>query len=131
MAARAYGTKQANWQQFADTRIYIGDLADDGVPKSMGAGFACLHPGDVMEWVPSYDEFIVVLSGRFAVDFAGGSVTAGPHEMVWVEQGDPVAFRADGEEVLLAFGTNPPWQTTPETRASAAMFRPLAASPVD
>ncbi|CAM5715497.1 hypothetical protein SCALM49S_05223 [Streptomyces californicus] len=74
MAARTYGTKEANWQQFADTRIYIGDLADDGVPKSMGAGFACLHPGDVMEWVPSYDEFIVVLTGRFAVDFEGGSV---------------------------------------------------------
>ncbi|CAM5490917.1 Glutamyl-tRNA(Gln) amidotransferase subunit A, chloroplastic/mitochondrial [Streptomyces californicus] len=26
----------------------------------MGAGFACLHPGDVMEWVPSYDEFVVL-----------------------------------------------------------------------
>ncbi|MFD8551700.1 hypothetical protein ACFV08_08860 [Streptomyces fradiae] len=131
MAAHKYDTKRANWQRFADTRIYIGDLADDGVPKSMGAGYACLYPGDVMEWVPSYDEFIVVLSGRFAVDFEGGSVSAGPHEMVWVEKGDPVTFRADGEKVLLAFGTNPPWQTTPETRASAAMFRPLDASPVD
>ncbi|KUF16724.1 MULTISPECIES: hypothetical protein [Streptomyces] len=131
MAAYTYDTQRANWQQFADTKIYIGDLADDGVPKSMGAGFAVLHPGDVMEWVPSYDEFIVVLSGRFAVDFEGGSVTAGPHELVWVEEGDPVAFRADGEQVLLAFGTNPPWQTTEATRASAAMFRPLPGSPVD
>ncbi|MGV9314524.1 hypothetical protein ACWDR0_20415 [Streptomyces sp. NPDC003691] len=130
MAAHKYGFQQANWQQFADKRIYIGDLADDGIPKSMGAGFAALYPGDTMEWVPSYDEFIIILSGRFAVDFEGGSVSAGPRDMVWVEKGEPVVFRADGEEVLLAFGTNPPWQTTPETRASAAMFRPLADSPV-
>jgi ethanolamine utilization protein EutQ (cupin superfamily) len=131
MTAHKYDTKQAAWRQFADKQIFIGDLADDGVRKSMGAGFASLHPGDVMEWVPSYEEFIVVLSGTFTVDFEGGSVTAGPHEMVWVEKGDLVTFRADGERVLLAFGTNPPWQSTPETQASAHMFRPLSGSPVD
>ncbi len=130
MTVRKYDTKQATWQQFGDARIYIGDLLDDGTEKAMGAGFAYLLPGDEMAWVPSYEEFIIVLSGKFTVRYEGGSVTAGPNELVWVEKGGPVTFLADGEPVLLAFGTNPPWGSTPETKASAHLFRPIA-SPVD
>ncbi|MBD2829709.1 hypothetical protein ID875_19610 [Streptomyces globisporus] len=53
MAARTYGTKEANWQQFADTRIYIGDLADDGVPKSMGAASPACTPGTSWNGCPA------------------------------------------------------------------------------
>ncbi|CAM4008663.1 hypothetical protein GCM10009799_41290 [Nocardiopsis rhodophaea] len=131
MTISKYTSDNAHWIQFGDAEVFIGDVLTEENSKSMGGGFACFLPEASMTWSPSYDEAIIVLAGKFTVDSKDSSATAGPGEMIWVEAGTSVTFRAGREKVWLAFATYPLWGTTTETQANSSALRPVTSPPSD
>ncbi|WP_017601781.1 hypothetical protein [Nocardiopsis lucentensis] len=131
MSISKFTADDAAWVRFGDSGVYIGNVLHEKNSTSMGAGFACFEAGALMTWTPSYDEVIVVRSGRFTVDSEDGSVTAGPGEIVWVRASAPVTFRAGAQKTWIAFATHPIWDATPEAKSQASALHPVDGPPAD
>jgi ethanolamine utilization protein EutQ (cupin superfamily) len=53
---------------------------------------------------------MVILKGTITVSDEHGSVTAGPGEIIAMQQGDRVTIRSHGDDVVTAYVTYPHWQ---------------------
>jgi ethanolamine utilization protein EutQ (cupin superfamily) len=120
---------EAKWAQFDASKIFLGDIMDETNSKSMGVGYARYDKGESNEWTVTYDEVLVILKGSFTVEFDNDSVTAGPGEIIWLEAGTPVVYKAI-EEVRLVYVTYPVWGSTEGTKANAGALRAVS-SPTD
>ena len=67
----------------------------------MTVGFARYGAGESNPWTMSYDEALIVTSGRFTVESDGIDITAGPGEAIYLRDGTEVVYRADEDTELV------------------------------
>jgi ethanolamine utilization protein EutQ (cupin superfamily) len=129
MACVTFTEHEAKWTQFSASKIFLGDIVDETNSQSMGVGYARYDKGESNEWTVTDDEVLVILKGSFTVESDTASVTAGPGEMIWLESGTPVVYKAN-EAVRLVDVTSPVWGSTEGTQATAGVLRAVR-SPAD
>jgi ethanolamine utilization protein EutQ (cupin superfamily) len=54
---------------------------------------------------------MIVLEGRLSVSTDGGTVTAGPGEIVYMPKGEVLTIRSHEEGAVTAYVTYPHWRT--------------------
>ena len=131
-ANRCYFCKSELWarlHQVAAERClrYVLD-GSNGV--AMTVGFARYGKGSSNAWTVTYDEALVITQGTFSVDTADGTTTASAGQIIYLEAGTELVYRAD-EDCELAFVTYPHWQqATQESEFASRLddFHPVPAS---
>jgi len=53
---------------------------------------------------------MIVLEGKLSVDSGGGTVSAGPGDIVYMPKGEKVLIRSHDEGAITAYVTYPHWQ---------------------
>lgn len=76
--------------------------AGDGTP--LGAGLVRLH-GACFDWTVTYDEVLIVLSGKLTVTTKDGVMTAGPQDSIWLPAGTALTYEA--EHCMVAYAIHP------------------------
>ncbi|MBB3912077.1 cupin domain-containing protein [Sphingomonas desiccabilis] len=89
---------------------YVANLVDqrDGAPITIGYGR--YGPDQRMEEEIVVDDVMIVLEGRVSVESDGGTVTAGPGEIVHMPKGSRVTIRSHEAGAVTAYVTYPHWQ---------------------
>jgi len=88
-------------------RFAYGDQAEvtvvtgDGDGTVLGTGYARFVDAAI-PWTVRYDEVILVLEGTFSVETPEGTLTAGPHDCIWLPDGTDVVYRAESALVFYA-----------------------------
>lgn len=110
MSVRRFTADQADWYQYRDREIFVGDVLDSSNSETMSVGFyRNRNKGEANEWIVTYDEALVVTKGALTVRSAEGATTARPGEVIFLTKGTKVAYEAaeDGTEVVYV--TYPHW----------------------
>lgn len=124
MAGFKVTQEDASWVRFDSSRIFLGEVVDESNSTSMGVGYARYDGGESNDWTLTYDEALIVLSGSFSVAFGDGEVSAGPGEIIWIEAGTSVVYKAH-EDTVLVYVSYPMWRSTEGTKSNAALLNPL------
>jgi ethanolamine utilization protein EutQ len=111
MACYKHNEKTAKWVQFGEAQIFLGDMLDAENSTTMGVGYARYDKGAANEWTLTYDEALIILQGRFSVEFDGQVVTADAGEIIWIEKGTSLTYRAN-EATVLVYVSYPVWGAT-------------------
>ena len=127
MAGFKFTLDDAKWVQFDSSRIFLGEVVDETNSSSMGVGYARYDAGEANEWTLSYDEALIVLKGSFTVAVGDGEVSAGLGDVLWLEAGTSVVYKAN-EDAVLVYVSYPMWCSTKGTKANAALLRPVGSS---
>ena len=90
--------------------VFAGNVVDqrDGGPITIGYGR--YGPEQSTDETLAVDDVMIVLEGRLTVSSAGGSMTAGPGEIVYMPKGEKVTIRSHGQGAVTAYVTYPHWQ---------------------
>ncbi len=100
------GVADASFQprfEYGDqAQVAVVTGSGDGTP--LGTGFARFTDAAI-PWTVRYDEVILVIEGRFAVETEDGTITAGPRECIWLPNGTEVVYRA--EQALVFYTIHP------------------------
>lgn len=118
------------WFQAQESPIYLTDVLDGSNGVAMTVGFARYGKGSSNAWTVTYDEALVITQGTFSVDTADGTTTASAGQIIYLEAGTELVYRAD-EDCELAFVTYPHWQqATQESEFASRLddFHPVPAS---
>lgn len=119
----SYGVQDvAEWWQARGVGMKIGDAVDHTSDHgSLSVGFARYAKGAENAWTVSYDEALVITKGRFTVETKDGAHTADAGEVIVLDSGSEVVYRAD-EETELVYVTHPHWFEATETGPHAAQL---------
>jgi ethanolamine utilization protein EutQ (cupin superfamily) len=90
--------------------IFAGNVVDqrDGAPVTIGYGRYA--PSQSLGETLAVDDVMIVLEGRLSVSTPGGTVTAGPGEIVHMPKGEAVTIRSHEQGAVTAYVTYPHWQ---------------------
>lgn len=100
-----------------DALIETANVVDQRHGGPVTVGFGRYGPGAVLEEVIAVYDTMIVLEGEVSVTSDGGTVTAGPGDVVYMPEGERVTIRASDGGALTAYVTYPHWQ---EARADAS-----------
>lgn len=117
------------WYRRHEQAIVLADALDGTDDVAMTVGFARYGPGEANPWTTSYDEALVITSGRFTVESGGRAVSAGPGEVIFLRRGTELVYKAD-EETELVYVTYPHWAAATEQAGrtqALAEFQPVNA----
>jgi ethanolamine utilization protein EutQ len=117
------------WYQARGVEMAIGDVVDASNGESMSVGFARYAKGAANEWTVTYDEALVITSGLFTVESPDGPRTAKAGEVIFLERGARVVYRAE-EDTELVYVSYPHWLEATQTSELAAQFDDYAEVPV-
>lgn len=93
-----------------DADIFAGNVLDHRHGGPVTIGFGRYGPSQALEETMAVHDTMVILQGRITVADAGGSVTAGPGEIIAMQKGDRVTIRSHEEGAVTAYVTYPHWQ---------------------
>ena len=124
-AAVATSDDDLRWYRRGRQELRLADAIDEGHGARMTVGFARYAAGEANDWVMTYDEALIVTSGRFAVDLDGGSVEAGPGEVIYLWTGTAVTYRAITDTELV-YVSHPHWYPATASSAHAARLDEFA-----
>jgi ethanolamine utilization protein EutQ len=97
-----------DWYQRFDQKLFLADALNASSGNQMTVGFARYGAGETMPWKLSYDEVLIILTGRFSLILADQELTAGPGEMIYIPSGAELDYRAE-EDTTFAYVTYPHW----------------------
>jgi ethanolamine utilization protein EutQ len=110
MSVRHFTTKDAEWFQYLDRQIFVGDVVDSSNSETMSVGFyRNKKKGERNEWVVTYDEALIVTKGALTIRFAGGAKTAKSGEVIFLTKGTEVAYEAAEDDTEVVYVTYPHW----------------------
>jgi ethanolamine utilization protein EutQ len=121
------------WYQAEGRPIFLADVLDADNSETMSVGFARYDKGAENAWTTTYDEALIVTSGRFTVRSADGAQTADAGEVIYLTADTELVYQAD-EDTELVYVTYPHWaEATRASRYAAALdaFHPVAAARAD
>jgi ethanolamine utilization protein EutQ len=81
--------------------VEVAGLADR---SELAGGFARFRNADI-PWQVKYDELILVVSGRFAVETSEALLEAGPMDTIWLPAGTRVRYLS--EDALVFYSLQP------------------------
>ena len=75
---------------------------DDGT--ELGCGYVRMTGAEI-PWTIKYDEIVLVLEGSITIRTAGGDLTAGAHDTIWLPAGTELTYVS--ENALLFYAIHP------------------------
>ena len=72
---------------------------DDGT--ELGTGMVRMQNAEI-PWTIKYDEVVLVLEGELTIRTAGGDLTAGPRDSIWLPKGTELTYVAESALVFYA-----------------------------
>jgi ethanolamine utilization protein EutQ (cupin superfamily) len=112
MKVRKFAIANASFERSPgqDGDVFAGNVVDqrDGGPITIGYGR--YGPEQSIDETLAVDDVMIVLEGQLTVSSAGGSMTAGPGEIVYMPKGEKVTIRSHGQGAVTAYVTYPHWQ---------------------
>ena len=93
-----------------DGDIFAGNVLDQRHGGPVTIGFGRYAPNQILEETMAGRDTMVILRGTISVSDANTTVTAGPGEIIAMQEGDKVTIRSHDDEVLTAYVTYPHWQ---------------------
>ena len=90
--------------------VFAGNVIDQRHGGPITIGFGRYGPNQSIDETLKVDDVMVVLQGRLSVTADGGTVSAGPGEIVHMPKGAAVTIRSHDEGALTAYVTYPHWQ---------------------
>lgn len=110
MSVRHFTADDAEWYQYSDRQIFVGDVLDSSNSETMSVGFYRNKiKGDRNEWVVTYDEALIVTRGALTIRSADGAKTAKPGEVIFLTKGTKVAYEATENDTEVVYVTYPHW----------------------
>ena len=77
MSVRLFTTDNAEWYQYRDREIFVGDVLNSSNSEAMSVGFyRNKNKGERNEWVVTYDEALICTKGALTVRSPEGTKTA-------------------------------------------------------
>lgn len=77
-------------------RVYTHDLFSLGESPRLGCGIMEMER-TTFDWTLDYDEIDYVIEGRLTIHGNGGSVTAGPGELILIPRGSKIQFSVENK----------------------------------
>ncbi|TFV41946.1 ethanolamine utilization protein [Bradyrhizobium frederickii] len=93
-----------------DGEIFAGNVIDQRHGGPVTIGFGRYAPNQTLEETIKVDDVMIVLEGKLSVMSQGSTVTAGPHEIVYMPKGETVTIRSHEQGAVTAYVTYPHWQ---------------------
>jgi ethanolamine utilization protein EutQ len=129
MGVRHFTSSEAKFYQYADRRIFVGDVLDASNSEAMSAGFYRNEKkGEGNPWLVTYDEVLVVTKGALTVRSAEGPKTATAGEILFLTKGTELVYEAAADDTEVVYVTYPHWMEA-QTRSKHAglldAFRPV------
>jgi ethanolamine utilization protein EutQ len=110
MSVRHFTSDDADFYQYADREILVGNVLDSSNNDTMSAGYYRNRvKGEKNEWVVTYDEVLVVTKGALTVRFADGAKTAKAGEIIVLTKGTKIAYEAAEDDTEAVYVTYPHW----------------------
>jgi ethanolamine utilization protein EutQ len=110
MSVRRFTSADADFFQYADRQIFVGDVLHAANSDSMSVGFYRNRTrGERNEWVVTYDEALVITKGALTVRSEEGATTARAGEVIFLTKGTRVAYEAAEDDTEVVYVTYPHW----------------------
>jgi ethanolamine utilization protein EutQ (cupin superfamily) len=71
MSVRHFTAKDAEWFQYRDRQIFVGDVVDSSNSQTNIGFYRNRRKGERNEWVVTYDEALIVTRRRLDHSFSG------------------------------------------------------------
>jgi ethanolamine utilization protein EutQ len=123
MSVRHFTAKDADWYQYRDRQIFVGDVIDSSNSETMSVGFYRNKvKGDRNEWIVTYDEALIVTKGALTIRFEEGAKTAKAGEVIFLTKGTKVAYEAAEDDTEVVYVTYPHWMDAHRQSEHAALL---------
>ncbi len=110
MSVRRFFAQDAEWYQYRDREIYVGDVLDSSNSESMSVGFyRNRNKGERNDWIVTYDEALIVTKGALTIRSDDGATTARAGEVIFLTKGTRVAYEAAENDTEVVYVTYPHW----------------------
>ncbi|HYG91403.1 MAG TPA: hypothetical protein VD978_34680 [Azospirillum sp.] len=93
-----------------DGDVFAGNVVDQRDGAQITIGYGRYGPDQCIDETLAVDDVMIVLEGQLTVSTVGGSVTAGPGEIVYMPKGEKVQIRSHEQGAVTAYVTYPHWQ---------------------
>ncbi len=93
-----------------DGDVFTGNVVDQRNGGPITIGYGRYGPEQSIDETLAVDDVMIVLEGQLTVSSAGGSMTAGPGEIVYMPKGEKVTTRSHEQGAVTAYVTYPHWQ---------------------
>jgi ethanolamine utilization protein EutQ len=95
MSVRHFTANDAEWYQYLDRQIFVGDVVGSSNSETMSVGFyRNKKKGEKNEWVVTYDEALIVTKGALTIRSLEGAKTAKAGKVIFLTKGTTVAYEA-------------------------------------
>ena len=123
MSVRHFIADDADWYQYRDREIFVGDVLNSTNSESMSVGFyRNKTKGERNEWVVTYDEALICTKGALTVRSPEGTMTAKAGEVIFLTKGTPVAYEAGEDDTEVVYVTYPHWIDVHQQSEHAALL---------
>jgi ethanolamine utilization protein EutQ len=110
MSVRHFTPNDAQWYQYLDRKIFVGDVLDSSNSETMSVGFyRNKTKGDRNDWIVTYDEALIVTRGSLTIRFEEGAKTAKAGEVIFLTKGTKVGYEAAEDDTEVVYVTYPHW----------------------
>ena len=112
MIVRKFSITDATFERSPgqDGEVFTGNVIDQRHGGPITIGYGRYGPEQSVDETLAADDVMIVLEGRLTVSSAGGGMTAGPGEIVYMPKGEKVTIRSHGQGAVTAYVTYPHWQ---------------------
>lgn len=93
-----------------DGDIFVGNVLDQRHGGPVTIGFGRYGPSQTLSEKMAVHDTMVILDGKITVSDDNGSVTAGPGEIIAMQNGDEVTIHSHEDGAVTAYVTYPHWQ---------------------
>ncbi len=133
MSVRYFTAKDAEWYQYLDRQIFVGDVVDSSNSETMSVGFYRNRTkGEKNEWIVTYDEALIVTRGALTIRSPEGDKTAKAGEVIFLTKGTKVAYEAAADDTEVVYVTYPHWMDAHSRSKHAALldsYHPVRRNP--
>jgi ethanolamine utilization protein EutQ (cupin superfamily) len=112
MKVRKFAIANASFERSPgqDGDVFAGNVVDQRNGGPITIGYGRYGPEQSIDETLAVDDVMIVLEGQLTVSSAGGSMTAGPGEIVYMPKGEKVTIRSHEQGAVTAYVTYPHWQ---------------------
>jgi ethanolamine utilization protein EutQ (cupin superfamily) len=112
MIVRKFAIANASFERSPgqDGNVFAANMIDQRHGGPITIGFGRYGSNQSIEERLAVDDVMVVLEGRLSVSTEGGTLTAGPGEIVYMPKGENVTIRSHEQGAVTAYVTYPHWQ---------------------
>ena len=123
MSVKHFSSNDADWYQYRDREIFVGDVLNSTNSETMSVGFyRNKFKGERNEWVVTYDEALICTKGTLTVRSPEGDQTAKAGEVIFLTKGTRVAYEAGEDNTEVVYVTYPHWMDVHRQSEHAALL---------